>query len=794
MKVNFKQNWPVFLLVGLTVLFLGDIWFAGRMLLLRDFFWNDEPNRALLGTYLRSGTFPLWSSAWQCGEPNAAQPCYGTFYPPNWIFILPQVEWAIRLWWTFHLAVAAVAAYALARYWRLAVAPALFAAIGFAFSTYVVAWIEFAHGFCCMPWMPLVLLFVSRIIDRTAQESQEKGWAVLRKNAGSILALAAVLALQVLADVEYVYYSSLLVAGYGIAKWVWLRNLRVVGVSALLLGIAGLLALGLAMPQLILTLELVGQSVREGEVDAFLHIGSSHPRNWLSLLLPYLYGRPGYPAAYWAPKVYEFALGTCYVGILPLISLFFCGLWPKNQPAGERRFLIWFCITAVVAGLVMSAGQYTPVYPFLHHWLPGLGHLRFPTKFYLYVALALPLLGAFGFQALLENGGRKSPAAERLWWITVGCFGVFIFGYLLCLFDGRFLPWLMAHPGTPSAEQVSAVLFDYTLAVVLSVAGLILFGMLAFGRGRSQWVQAGIVAVAFANMCVISRQAHSTGPEGVYTRRPEELIKTIGKDPRYRFLSNYHSAQQYIYGDSRVEAYDWARNTGGSNHVLLEGIQDVATGCTVLGRYQQFFDILKSAPPQVSNKIADMMALRYVTGGEPFEQILWGNASPDVRLFDRSDCPPRALVVSQWKFVAEDDNMLKTILNDSFDPRKEAVLAPLPGEPATQPSGADETGGGEVRSLADHTDSTSMEVSSKGRSLLVLSDTWYPGWIATVDGVQRPIFRANYLFRGVFLEPGTHRVEFAYKPVRFTVGVWIFAFAATACAGLGWMVRGARRD
>jgi len=111
----------------------------------------------------------------------------------------------------------------------------------------------------------------------------------------------------------------------------------------------------------------------------------------------------------------------------------------------------------------------------------------------------------------------------------------------------------------------------------------------------------------------------------------------------------------------------------------------------------------------------------------------------------------------------------------------------LPGAPL--PSASSGETAGEVSSFVDHTDSVTMEVTAKSRSLLVLGDTWYPGWIAMVDGVQCPIYRANYNFRGVFLEPGTHWIEFAYQPVRFTIGVWIFAFAAAVCGGLGWMSR-----
>jgi hypothetical protein len=54
---------------------------------------------------------------------------------------------------------------------------------------------------------------------------------------------------------------------------------------------------------------------------------------------------------------------------------------------------------------------------------------------------------------------------------------------------------------------------------------------------------------------------------------------------------------------------------------------------------------------------------------------------------------------------------------------------------------------------------------------LVLSDTWYPGWKATVDGQPAPVLRANMTFRAVPLSPGEHRVVFRFVPVGFTLGV-----------------------
>lgn len=60
---------------------------------------------------------------------------------------------------------------------------------------------------------------------------------------------------------------------------------------------------------------------------------------------------------------------------------------------------------------------------------------------------------------------------------------------------------------------------------------------------------------------------------------------------------------------------------------------------------------------------------------------------------------------------------------------------------------------------------------------LVLSDTYYPGWKAYVDGKRSEIYLTNYLVRSVYLKKGEHIVKFIYLPFAFILGV-IISFAA----------------
>jgi uncharacterized membrane protein YfhO len=61
-------------------------------------------------------------------------------------------------------------------------------------------------------------------------------------------------------------------------------------------------------------------------------------------------------------------------------------------------------------------------------------------------------------------------------------------------------------------------------------------------------------------------------------------------------------------------------------------------------------------------------------------------------------------------------------------------------------------------------DLVTVEAKLPRAGFLVLSDTYFPGWTAAVDGRETPIYRANYTFRAVALPAGAHTVTFSYRP------------------------------
>ncbi|MDE2993637.1 MAG: YfhO family protein, partial [Chloroflexota bacterium] len=76
-----------------------------------------------------------------------------------------------------------------------------------------------------------------------------------------------------------------------------------------------------------------------------------------------------------------------------------------------------------------------------------------------------------------------------------------------------------------------------------------------------------------------------------------------------------------------------------------------------------------------------------------------------------------------------------------------------------------------------------VETDAARPGILVLTDTFYPGWRVTVDGAPASLLQANYLFRGVHVPAGAHRIEFTYHPTPFQRGLLVSALTLAIVLG-----------
>jgi hypothetical protein len=151
-----------------------------------------------------------------------------------------------------------------------------------------------------------------------------------------------------------------------------------------------------------------------------------------------------------------------------------------------------------------------------------------------------------------------------------------------------------------------------------------------------------------------------------------------------------------------------------------------------------------------------------------FMPIVLGNYrlihSGDVKIYENLDVFPRAFLVNQWFEQPDVETSIEFMADPHFDPAESAVVVDL-----ADGSTLNDTGwNAEVTDYEQEW--VRLSVSSEGGGLLVLTDAYYPGWQAAIDGEPSKIYQTDGYFRGVMVPPGQHIVEFRYNPGTLSVG------------------------
>ena len=149
------------LLVAIVAVVFSDVVFFGRAFYFRDITRFYYPLRKVLSDIVRAGDFPSWNPLWAAGQPLAANPNYGVFYPPQWLIFLPGFDFWFRFVLVLHVGIAAVGAYLLLRCWARSES-AFFGAIVFGLSGITLSLINVPPFLYCLAWLPWIAVAIER--------------------------------------------------------------------------------------------------------------------------------------------------------------------------------------------------------------------------------------------------------------------------------------------------------------------------------------------------------------------------------------------------------------------------------------------------------------------------------------------------------------------------------------------------------------------------------------------------------------------------------------------------------
>jgi hypothetical protein len=182
-------------------------------------------------------------------------------------------------------------------------------------------------------------------------------------------------------------------------------------------------------------------------------------------------------------------------------------------------------------------------------------------------------------------------------------------------------------------------------------------------------------------------------------------------------------------------------------------------------------------------------------GDPPLRSLETAYSGRDARIYRNPAALPRAFLVNGQQVVRNAAAARTTVTDPGFPARKVAVTERrIPG--LSESSSKHGRSPGRARIVDYESERVVVETDAARSALLVLTDNWFPGWTAAVDGRDEPIERVDYLLRGVSVPAGAHRVEFRYEPTAWRVG-WIVSLAALlailAAAIFGWRRRAGGR-
>src|SRR5262249_31392030 len=129
----------------------------------------------------------------------------------------------------------------------------------------------------------------------------------------------------------------------------------------------------------------------------------------------------------------------------------------------------------------------------------------------------------------------------------------------------------------------------------------------------------------------------------------------------------------------------------------------------------------------------------------------------------------------QARFASTGESALTYMQKSNFDPYAETIIETDDSSSAGQIiSKGTPNPNDRMQRLPSSQNRVSLVSDTASPGFLVLTETWYPGWQATVDGNFVPIYKANHLFRAIEIPQGKHKVEMSFSPRSFWLGVWLF--------------------
>ena len=696
----------------------------------------------------KKGILPFWTPNQFSGTPLLANFQSGAFYPLNILFSGDFLTgWSLFIFITPLLSM--IFMYLFLRELEIGKEASFFGSLVFAFSSYMVVWMEYGNIGHTMLWLPFMLFSLEKLLKKYDRKFL-------------LLFLSACLSSFLAGYIQGYFYSMIIVLSYylvrkNVVKDFSVRQILLFLFILMLPGLLGAL-------QLLPTLSLFSSSSRGNyTLDQVQNL--LNPIWYLvTVLVPDFFGHPA-TRNQWTDLTYIERVS--YFGFLPFVFAVFAAIIKRKQSVVKL-----FSVVAIVT-LFLTTDLYVTKF-FYAIPIPVLS-TTVPTRALSLFVFSGSILSAFGLEHFIKNKDKK----------TFGIIMAVVVGFIIALWGVVLFSSTVIHSPEWIADMAVAkrnlILPTGFLAGLLTVFGLSLKKKIIF---PSRWiVLIGVFAITLFDLFYFFHKITPFTPKQyIYPSTP--VISHIQK---IAGLNRY-----WGYGSAAVI----------SNFQMVDNTYSVEGNDPLHSKlYSDFVDSAQSGkPPQVSSRADSLLAPGFGNGNlttNPYRQKALnllgvkyllhkndGNTSvPDTQTFptdkfhlvwqqapwqiyENFNVAPRAFLTNSYRLTTK-DRFFSDFYKDTFDESKSALLY---DDPKLKPEKLTEAS---TSILTYSPDEVIIATKSNADALLFLSDTYYPEWQATIDGKQSPVYLADYAFRAVTVPEGEHTVRFYYEAESFQKGVLI---------------------
>lgn len=745
---SFRIFFFVFLaFCGFSFFYFAPNIFSGKLFCYRDIGRYYYPTRFFVVESLIKGDFPLWNPYIFCGYPAFASLQQATLYPLSLLYLLFPFFSGFNFYFIIHNIVASVGMYLLLKKYCLSFPSAFAGAVCFSFCGYTLSMMNLLTTLSAIVWLPWIFLFFIQFKQR--QEIMP------------LLGCSVIFVLQLFSGQPEIAFITGLMFSF------FLFSIRALTIRQKLysLGFSFLVFIALSSIQLFPFFELLKNSVRLLQQNTPKNVWSFHPLEMINFILPSWTDRLVAGSPIWFGQAW---MKTGYTGVIALIL---SGLGISSGQREKNFFLMMGLIS-----LFLSFGEFVPGARLLHEYLPGFSSIRYPIKYICLFYFSLAVFSGFGAEKLLS----QRISLKKMFWPLM-LFMCLLIVLLFGLEFNLFLPWL-EKTYLHKLAFLEKKLFYYhfsklshdVIVNIFLVGGF--FCLLLF---RSL-LKKKIFPFFFLFFVLVSSLYGTYRLEPLVEREfytiPTEntqFLKTNVREERY-FLSPKSSAEA-IKGVPILPDVDFKEDFYKRQKVVLPNLGVVHHLATIDGyesiklkNNEHVKNMLSARPLAKTAKFIDVLGVKYILSFYPIEEKQFNLVRDDyIFFYENLNAGKRVYLFDKVLFL-EDEKQIDQVLDGSkFNPFQEVIIHEGADDTISLPSGSALRKVNMVEFIENSPRQIVIEAETSDLNWLVLADTYYPGWRASVNNAPTKIYRANYMMRAVVLPPGKNKIVFTFRPAWF---------------------------